>query len=630
MEKAKQPANITSTEKFLLSFEKITIITYVVSVLVLATINIHILTENGRIIPMYSYTFMNQRVMFPWYLSDIYLLPVRQPEEQCRTNFKKLDFAAIENIFDVNLNNISNITKIQDKLEYGKLRNISFLKEKYYDFNISQIGNNKTKARFPLVNRYTLNNWKGANFCLRRVYFDEWYQGFHIINSNTSCSAAYPKNIPIDCGVYGIPEYGAKIDDKERYMRLCILKDQIYSDEDLTIKISASKDEKITGANFCPINNFDSTFYENPAYDTTDVNSWFYNFRSMTVKENKPLELFNEYPQTEYESRMNPLAPGVMSLFTVFDNTYFQLNQAYPKPDDAFVFGLIDSATLFPGKPYGLTDLVSEDIDSYDFFRVFNDTFYEKLVFDQAENSYSFQPNFAVKDNEKEYIMPEQVSGEAYKITLPKNVNPLFVKSCFSQVFEANKNPDFLNFFKKLSIKFIEEYVVSSISLCLMTALLAFYNELYIRYYVINRILDNDINDYDKDSEKYTKYTHKTWEFVILIISTYYQFFNIGLIEEGMKSANLLRDNNCFVINNPPSGESGELYKDNLNNMLQYYINFLINLNTEMKAYLAILVINFLMMIFVTLSYAYLSYIKDDSVLNTELEDIDLEEERKN
>ncbi len=37
----------------------------------------------------------------------------------------------------------------------------------------------------------------------------------------------------------------------------------------------------------------------------------------MTVKENKPLELFKEYPTAEYESRMNPLALVVMSLFMV-------------------------------------------------------------------------------------------------------------------------------------------------------------------------------------------------------------------------------------------------------------------------------------------------------------------------
>ncbi len=49
---------------------------------------------------------------------------------------------------------------------------------------------------------------------------------------------------------------------------------------------------------------------------------------------------------------MNPRAPVVMSLFMVFDNTYYQLNQAYLKPDDTFIFGVTDSATLCPGKPF--------------------------------------------------------------------------------------------------------------------------------------------------------------------------------------------------------------------------------------------------------------------------------------
>jgi len=151
-----------------------------------------------------------------------------------------------------------------------------------------------------------------------------------------------------------------------------------------------------------------------------------------------------------------------------------------------------------------------------------------------------------------------------------------------------------------------------------MLGLLAYYSEFYIRFYIINRLFENNINTYDYNSEKYTKYTHKIWELSLLFISVYYQIFNISKIETGITTADLLLKNDCFLLNNPPENADPDEYKDHANIQFTYYIEFLSNLNVIMKGYLAILIIIFAMMIMVTISYCFVTYTEDDVVLNTE------------
>jgi len=151
-----------------------------------------------------------------------------------------------------------------------------------------------------------------------------------------------------------------------------------------------------------------------------------------------------------------------------------------------------------------------------------------------------------------------------------------------------------------------------------MLGLLAYYSEFYIRFYIINRLIENNINQYDIKSEKYTKITHKIWELSLLIISIYYQTFNIGKISYGILTANLLLENDCFLLNNPSPGEQPDTYKDHANSQFIYYIDFLTDLKELLEVYLAIVLVVFVLMVMVTVSYYLVTYTEDQKVLTTE------------
>ena len=423
--------------------------------------------ENARVVPLYSYYFMNERLVVNSYLTDVYLLPVTIPDSSCKSGYFKRDFASIENFKGVPTKDITNITKIQDPLSknFGLL-DIAFLKYTYYEFDITDT--TQGFPDFPLINKYSLNNWKGTNFCIKRVYFDEYYQGLQIVNTTQQCSKF--GNYSVDCGTYGVPEYGALVDNKERYFRLCLLKSKIFIDEELTMSLADTKDEAYTTINACPLQNFDFSFLINPLYDSRDVNSWAYTPSSMTMKNNAKVEHRGPYDLDLMDFWLDPLQ-NPMPLITLFDLAYFDLNQAYPLPNETYVFGIDDDATFNTGQEYGLTDLMAIDLDYYAFYNIFNDTFFSKSVYDPSTKTYSYQPDFAVKNNEIEFIIPEKNSSINYKVTLNKKFVPVFNKHCFENVF--NNNPDFIKFLTNLNIKYIDEYVLSSVSMCLMLGLLA-------------------------------------------------------------------------------------------------------------------------------------------------------------
>ena len=599
--------------KYMLYFEKGSIITFAISIIILFNINVYILFENARVLPLYSYYFMNERLVLNYYLTSVYLLPVTIPESQCLPGYFKRDFASIENFKGVPVNDITNITKIQDPLSntFGLLDLIK-LKRTYYNFDITDTRSGFPD--FPLINKYSLNNWKGTNFCTKRLYFDEYYQGLKMVNVTTQCREKFG-NSSDDCGTYGVPEYGSRVNDNSKYFRICVLRDLVFIDEELTENLHSTTDPIYIGMDACPLQNFDFDYRVNFNYDSRDVNSWAYDSSSMTMKNNALLKETGNYNLTKMDFWLDPLQ-NPMPLITLFDLAYFDNNQAYPKPNETYVFGIDDDATFNTGQKYGLTDLMAVDLDYYFFFNIFNDTFFSESVYDPSTKTYSYEPDFAVKSDEKNFIVPEKTSSINYKVTLNKKFVPVFSLKCFEGVFQDN--PDFIKFLTNLNIKFIDEYVLSSISLCLMLGLLAYYSEFYIRFYIINRLFENNINTYDYNSEKYTKYTHKIWELSLLFISVYYQIFNISKIETGITTADLLLKNDCFLLNNPPENADPDEYKDHANIQFTYYIEFLSNLNVIMKGYLAILIIIFAMMIMVTISYCFVTYTEDDVVLNTE------------
>ena len=394
-----------------------------------------------------------------------------------------------------------------------------------------------------------------------------------------------------------------------------MLRDQVFIDEELTETLHSTTNPYYIGIEACPLQNFDFEYRSNPKYDSRDVNSWAYDPSSMTMKNNALLKETGNYNLTKMNFWLDPLQ-NPLPLITLFDLAYFDNNQAYPKPNETYVFGIDDDATFNTGQKYGLTDLMAIDLDYYYFFNIYNDTFFSHSVFDITTKTYTYEPDFAVKSDEKNFIAPEKKSSINYKVTLNKKFVPVFSKKCFEGIFQDN--PDFIKFLTNLNIKFIDEYVLSSVSLCLMLGLLAYYSELYIRFYIINRLFENNINYYDYNSEKYTKYTHKIWELTLLFISVYYQIFNISKIDSGITTADLLLKNDCFLLNNPPGDANPDVYKDHANSQFIYYIDFLSNLNVIMKGYLAILVIIFTLMIMVTISYIFVTYTDDEVVLNTE------------
>jgi len=558
---------------------------------------------------------MNDRLVVNFILTDVYLLPVTIPESTCNPGYFKRDFASIENFKGVPTKDITNVTKIQDSLTKApnlKLLDLVQLKWNYYMFDITDTTNGYPD--FPLINKYSLNNWKGTNFCIKRLYFDEYYQGLQIVNTTTACQQKFG-NSSDDCGTYGVPDYGATLDNNEEYFRLCLRRDKVYIDEDLTETLDSTNNTIYKGMNGCPLQNFDFEYRKNPHYNSSDVNSWAYDPSSMTMKNNELLKAEGGYNLTKMDFWLDPLQ-NPMPLITLFDLAYFDLNQAYPHPNETYVFGVDNDAIFNTGQKYGLTDLMAVDLDYYYFYNIYNDTFFSQSVYDPSTKTYSYEPDFAVKNDEKNFIVPEKKSSIDYKVTLNKKFVPIFSNDCFHNVFQ--KNPDFIKFLTNLNIKFIDEYVLSSVSLCLMLGLLSYYSEFYIRFYIIDRLIENNINGYDLKSEKYTKYTHKIWELSLLFISVYYQIFNIDKIDTGITTAQSLLHHNCFLLNNPPPNGDPDDYKDHANKQFDYYINFLTNLNEIMKAYLAVIMIVFILMIMVTISYCFVSYTEEEKALTTE------------
>ena len=602
-----------------LLFEKITIITFALVILILLIINFYILNESSIIIPMYSYYFMNERLVFTSYIIDAYLLPVTIPDSSCDGGYDKKAFANLENFNQIKMNDITNITKIQDKLDKTALWNITFAKETYWNFNISEKLSSDSSGveNFPLINKYALNNWKGTNFCVKRVHFDEYFEGLHIIPVNRTCkdffaNRDFKNNSLMDCGTYGVPEYGAKVNNNERYFRLCVRTDQVFIDESKTTPLYETTDEDFIklrkGVTLCPLQGLDFLFDPNPNFDDLDVNSWLNLPTYITLKNNQIVTKYGDYNMSDYNRLYSDPLVQVYPLLTLFDLAYFALNQAYPDPSDAYVFGTTDDATFNPNKEYGLTDLVCQDLDWYYFWNIYNDTFYSERVWDANTKSYSYVPDFASKSDEKNFIIPEKQASTDYLVTLNKKFLPVFSKTCFEGVFGNPEYSGFIKFFLKLNIGFLSEYILSSFTLCMMLALLAFYNEYYIRYYIIERIIDSDINEYDLKSEKYTKYTHKILEFSILFITSYYTLYNLGLINEGIKAAQLLLNNNCFVLNNPPLNADPDDFKNHINLQFIFYIDFLKRLSVMVQLFLAATLMVFIMMILVTFTYLIVNY----------------------
>jgi len=120
------------------------------------------------------------------------------------------------------------------------------------------------------------------------------------------------------------------------------------------------------------------------------------------------------------------------------------------------------------------------------------------------------------------------------------------------------------------------------------------------------------------NSEKYTKITHKIWELSLLIISIYYQTFNIGKISSGIHTAELLLKHDCFLLNNPNPGEQPDAYKDHANIQFIYYIDFLNDLKELLEVYLAILLVVFFMIVMVKVSYFFVKYTEEQEILSTE------------
>jgi len=144
---------ISPTTNLLLNFEKGSIITFALSIIVLFIVNIYILTINATVLPLYSYYFMNERLVLTWYLTDVYLLPVTIPESICKPGYFKRDFASIENFKGVPTKDITNVTKIQDPLTKApnlKLLDLVQLKWNYYMFDITDTTNGYPD--FPLIN----------------------------------------------------------------------------------------------------------------------------------------------------------------------------------------------------------------------------------------------------------------------------------------------------------------------------------------------------------------------------------------------------------------------------------------------------------------------------------------------
>jgi len=93
---------INQTTNIFLIFEKLTIIIFALSVIILGLVNVLILMENSSMQILYSYFFMNERLNYNSFLIDVYLQPVTQPETQCRGGYIKKDFVSIESFKNIN------------------------------------------------------------------------------------------------------------------------------------------------------------------------------------------------------------------------------------------------------------------------------------------------------------------------------------------------------------------------------------------------------------------------------------------------------------------------------------------------------------------------------------------------
>jgi len=624
--------HISNLKMFFLNIEKSFIITFILCVFVMVCLNIKLLLDNAAITPLYSFFFVNSRLVNDRYIIDMEVQPVRLPELKCKSGYSKRNFMTLENIYEAKALDITNVTRIQDDTIGGKegvLKNLS--KVTYYEYSSIQEKNVTNLKDFQLLNRYSFNNWKGSNFCVKRVFLDEWKKALQLIPSNTSCQSYFPNYSTDDCGTYGAPEYRQEFDG-ERYMRLCAIRDFAYADDELTTPVTKSTDQIYKNITICPLGNFDIKYVVNPDYDDNDVNSWSFHPQYMMFKENK---LFYKSDGYVYEGDdiNNFVDPGkntINMLMIGMDTAYLSYYQKYPKPVDEYVFGVYDDSFIFPAKEYGLSDQMNQDIDTNNFADFYNDTFYTKKVYDAETKTYSYEPDFLTSSDQQSFIKPNVTLGKNCNITQVKRFLPIFGKKCFEGALI--KNPDFLSYLADLNISFLTEFIWSNLSTCLMLILLALYNELYIRYYIINRIIANDINTYDKNSEKYTKWTHKIFEFIITFITIVFQLLNKAKVETGIHTAKDLLTYSCFVLNNPPTSQDDpDDYKEFSNEQLKYYTNYLSTVVTLFDINLITLIILFSFMVLVSLSYVYLQYSEQNNKTSDDENYIDdLGVEKKN
>jgi hypothetical protein len=539
-------SNLSDQEKCFLYMEIFQIFIYLIMAILQFSFSIKMYAYWSTNSTKYYYYLMNTRIAPPSYLADLKIV---------NDSFAACDVVGYDEIYtkhefqNINLINNANPLDVTSSTLMNPSSNSSFTQNNslaglnYYNVDINTPGS----TTINLVSSIPIFAWKNYSFCYRMINIDANQDAFQILPTTQKCKDIFGQ-YAVDCGSY-----------RNDSFRLCIRKEYLTYSKLKTPFLDFDIDN--TDENVCPYNNVRFSSSLNPNYDSSDPNSNLFLLYMSPTQRNIGLDqdsnLFVNIGQMKFQGALNV--------------TEEQFGKEFP-----FISNM---NTINIGQPYGFYDNYNIVVDSYDWSNFYNEsTFY--VYTDPVTGTRTSSPGFLIGIDKSSNYRLNNITTPGIPVYLAFWQLELLSKECYEKVFKSTGRTDVLGLIYQNKVKFITESAGILICWALVAIFISGFCQIYIRFYIIYKKLNDGLNKSDQDSELLSKLLIKFFQTVIFIVCMSAVIYNNSQFTKKINNLNLSVSNNCFDINT-------------LKNM-NLYSSFLQNLSKD----------NNLIMIFVICSFS--------------------------
>jgi hypothetical protein len=527
------------------------------------------LVELYAVFMMYS-TYISSQSLYYFYLVhnrlqmknfNAYII-ARSPNDECpyhppasdkspiRISYVPRQILALGTIKASSPVDVTSNTQVYDNFPTPLIQNNTMAKKKYFEFDVQEIGT----STLNLLTNYVFNIWKGVNICAVQFYYNDprAYQlipkpaNFPEAVANTWCKEFTQDSTAQACGVYF-----------DTYQTCSLI---TYTSVNNSLRGDAFDSSYWSDQGWtCPFNYFDMNFTYNPFYNSSDP-------QSMKIDGSEYMQFLNTADVAPFPN-LAPRLPFYQSIVDKYllydlDNAFLGNFQTIEYPNDTLSFATEDSTIYTVGQPYGFKDPFNGIWDTYSFMDFFNDTYFDKPVYNPKSGKTTYNPKFLVGPDDNTFYRP--VDNHKYKLNVSLTYwgQPTVTKECFEQFIHPQKKYDWLVQLNNLQTLFLDDSLPLLLAWLFVKLFISGFWQISIRAKLIYEKLSRGYNfPADIKSDYPTRFTTKVVGLIMFAL-----LFNGLLYQDGYFSRIISFSKNMIIYN----CYSDKLIQDSLTEYRQY------------------------------------------------------------